>query len=270
MSRSPRPWAAAAAAVSLVALASCTTVQQPEKPATATAPVACQVVFDAGSSGTRLYVYARQGAGWTEHAGPRTDALADPVRQIRGKRHADIDTVTTNVVEQLNRVRFDGPMRTDGKPEWTAFDWPTRCRISDAMVLATAGMRIAEQEDPQRSRELWSGLQRKLQQRLGAGVRVQARTLTGFEVGLYAWLAVREARADSRFGIAEMGGASAQVSFPCPQCDPTDDAVRTVTVKGQPLRFYSYSFLGLGQDEGTKTLGLADSCCWGAALKQAG
>jgi hypothetical protein len=164
----------------------------------------------------------------------RTDALADPVRQIRGKRHADIDIVTTNGVEQLNRVR------------------------------------IAEQEDPQRSRELWSGLQRKLQQRLGASVRVQARTLTGFEEGLYAWLAVREARADSRFGIAEMGGASAKVSFPCPQCDPTDDAVRTVTVKCQPLRFYSYSFVGLGQDEAPKTLGLADSCRWGAALKRAG
>jgi hypothetical protein len=260
------------AALGLAALlASCesprpTAAQQ--APASTTVP--CQLVFDAGSSGTRLYIYAKQGARWTEHAGPRTDALADPVRQIRGKTHADIESVTSNVVDQLQRVQQDGPARADGKPQWQAFNWPARCQVTDAMVLATAGMRIAEQENPQRSRELWASLQRKLQARLGAGVRVQARTLTGFEEGLFAWLAVRESRPDNRFGIAEMGGASSQVTFPCAQCDARDDAVRTVRVKGQPVRFYSYSFLGLGQDEAPKTLGMAPACTYGAALRQAG
>jgi hypothetical protein len=253
----------------LAAVAGCSSLP-PTPPSIAPGTVACQVVFDAGSSGTRLYLYAKNGAQWTEHPGPRTGALADPVRQIRGKTHADIDAVTSDVMAQLERIRTAGPAASNGRPEWPAFDWPSRCTVTDAMVLATAGMRIAEQEDPARSRELWSTLQRKLQERMGNGVRVSARTLTGFEEGLFAWLAVREQRPDQRFGIAEMGGASSQVTFPCPGCDPTDDAVRTVQIKGHPVQMYSYSFLGLGQDEAPKTLGMAPSCSYGAALTQAG
>jgi hypothetical protein len=242
----------------------------PTAPAAALPVGSCQIVFDAGSSGTRLYIYQRTAEGWKEHAGPRTSALADPVRQIRGKTHADIEAVTTDVVAQLERVRAPGPVRANGRPEWAAFDWPSQCKVTHASVLATAGMRIAEHESAARSQELWGSLQRKLSARVGAGVTVSARTLTGFEEGLYAWLAVRETRADNRFGIAEMGGASSQVAFPCPSCDARDDAVRTVLVKGQPVPFYSYAFLGLGQDEAPKTLGMPSACAYGVGQKQVG
>jgi hypothetical protein len=233
-------------------------------------PGSCQIVFDAGSSGTRLFIYQRTPEGWKEHPGPRTSALADPIRQIRGKSHADIGAVTSDVVAQLDKVRTAGPLRPNGRPEWAAFDWSTHCKVTHASVLATAGMRLAEQQNAERSRELWGSLRRKLSERLGQGVDVTARTLTGFEEGLYAWLAVRETRSGGRFGIAEMGGASSQVAFPCPSCDVADDAVRTVTIKGQPVRFYSYSFLGLGQDEAPRALGMPSSCAHGIALKQPG
>jgi GDA1/CD39 (nucleoside phosphatase) family len=242
----------------------------PGGPTDSAARVACQIVFDAGSSGTRLYLYAKRGDTWTEHAGPKTLALADPVRQIRGKVHADIDDVTTQVVAQLDRIAQAGPPDSKGQPEWAAFDWAKQCRVTDAMVLATAGMRIAEHENALQSQALWSSLQSKLQARVGPGVRVAARTLTGFEEGLFAWLAVRDGRGDSRFGIAEMGGASAQVTFPCPDCDAADDAVRLVRVQGAPLQMYSYSFLGLGQDEAPKTLGQPASCAYGIGLTQPG
>jgi hypothetical protein len=67
-----------------------------------------------------------------------------------------------------------------------------------------------------------------------------------------------------------MGGASTQVTFPCAGCDPSDDAVRMVQVEGRPLQIYSYSFLGLGQDEAPRTLGMADACAYGAALRFSG
>jgi hypothetical protein len=124
-------------------------------------------------------------------------------------------------------------------------------------------MRIAEQEHREQSRVLWETLNRKLQARLGPDVVVTTRTLTGFEEGLYAWLAVAESRPDLRFGIAEMGGASTQVTFPCSACDAKDDAVRSIYVRGQPLAMYSYSFLGLGQDEAPKTIGQPAACAYG-------
>lgn len=250
------------------ALAACSSWpgSEPKTPLAA-GPTECQIVYDAGSSGTRLFIYEKTAVGWTEHAGPKTSALADPVRQIRGRTHADVDAVAQEVVAQLDVMRQAGPLDSKGKPAWKAMDWTARCRISQAMVLATAGMRVAEQENREQSRLLWQSVKAKLATRLGPFVQVTARTLTGFEEGLYAWLAVRDGRAgDTRFGIVEMGGASAQVAFPCPGCEPGDDAVRVLRLDGRALTFYSYSFLGLGQDEAPKVLGVPPACAYGVKL----
>ena len=37
----------------------------------------CHIIFDAGSKGTRLYVYQRTDTGWLKHRGPKTVALAE-------------------------------------------------------------------------------------------------------------------------------------------------------------------------------------------------
>lgn len=213
----------------------------------------CHVIYDAGSSGTRLYIYQQQGDGWLSHEGPKVSALADPVREIRGKTWQDAPAVTEEVVAALNAVRKNGPLK-NGKPKWQAFDWKQQCNLQSASVLATAGMRIAEQENRERANQLWDMMAARLSKEVGAGVKVDTRTLTGFEEGLYAWLALRDEQSSNHYGIAEMGGASAQVTFPCDDCDNSHNAVRTVLVKGQPVKMYSYSFLGLGQDEASKTL----------------
>ncbi len=234
----------------------------------------CQIVYDAGSSGTRLYVYEQQGSSWKEHVGPKVSALADPVREFRGRHWSDRDVVNAEVIQALDQMRQDGPVDDKGQPAWTAFDWRDACRITSARVLATAGMRLAEQQQRERSQALWSDLSQRLQQaltqQLGYRVPVEARTLTGFEEGLYAWLAVRQATGREDFGIAEMGGASSQVTFPCPRCSGGDDAVRRVRIGKRMQRMYSYSFLGLGQDEAPQVLGVAPACAYGVGASQAG
>jgi len=118
-------------------------------------------------------------------------------------------------------------------------------------------MRLAEQKYPERSRRLWSAVIQPLRQMLesdkmkhllGSDVQVHARTLTGFEEGLYAWLALRDAKKKDNFGIIEMGGASAQIAFPCEQCE---DAL-PVTIGGTTRKLFSYSFLGAGSTEAYK------------------
>jgi len=221
----------------------------------------CQIVYDAGSSGTRLYVYQQQGDDWITHPGPKVAALADPVREIRGKTWSDHKAVLNEVVGALELIKQDGPLDSDGKPKWPAFDWSTDCQLDSVQVLATAGMRIAEQSERQRSAKLWKKLKRKLRKKLG-DVMIDTRTLTGYEEGLYAWISVRQTQPNNHFGIVEMGGASSQVTFPCPECD----AAQTIIVNGKPVPIYSYSFLGLGQDEASKTLGMRASCAYGAGL----
>lgn len=232
----------------------------------------CHAIYDAGSSGTRLYLYQQtaamqQGGQWLSHEGPKVAALADPVREIRGKTWADVGSVTDEVVQALEDLRQDGPLKK-GKPEWQGFDWQAECQLQSVRVLATAGMRIAEQENRQRSAELWQMLKQKLQQTVGGNVQVDTRTLTGYEEGLYAWLALQDSNRDNAYGVAEMGGASSQVTFPCTACDNSHDAVRKVLVDGQAIKIYSYSFLGLGQDEAPKTLAFPKTCAYGVGLQQ--
>ena len=214
----------------------------------------CHVVFDAGSSGTRLYIYRQSGSGWVRHDGPKTGALADPVRSRRGKTMADAGDVTADIVALLDDWFDEGPPKKSGSPKWLAFDWWSLCRVESASVYATAGMRLAELEYPDKAEKIWAMLNRRLSNRLD--MEVTTRTLSGFEEGLFAWLAVREGQADGQFGVAEMGGASAQVTLPCDSCEDS----RPVTVQGRELRIYSGSYLGLGQDEMWKKLVNRSAC----------
>lgn len=244
--------------VSLAVIASCSPSDTRPKNLSS-----CHIIYDAGSSGTRLYIYEKRDNNWLEHQGPKVSALADPVREIRDKTQQDIDTVTTEIVDALEAIKDNGPADNTGKPKWPAFDWQSQCRVDSAKVYATAGMRLAEHENREASAALWQSLKQKLTAKLGAAIDIDTRTISGYEEGLYTWLTVRSSKSDNNFGIAEMGGASAQITFPCASCSPWDN-VRTVMVKGNPVKIYSYSFLGLGTDEAPKTLGMPPTCAYGA------
>lgn len=217
----------------------------------------CRIIFDAGSSGTRLYIYEK-GTGvdtWIEHEGPKVEALADPVREIRGKKWSNMEEVVQTVPKALDLIKTTSP-------NWKAFDWEKNCTITSASVLATAGMRMAEQQEPEKSRILWNNVKKALSQKIGNNVPVYARTLTGFEEGLYAWLSVYQLRkGQPNFGIAEMGGASAQVAFSCNNCPGS----RKIFIGGgQAINIFSYSFLGLGGDVASEIFGVTPECAYAA------
>ncbi len=244
--------------VVLLFLGACT--RQVEPDSTTTGLPGCHIIYDAGSTRTRLYVYQQTDIGWLKHAGPKVGALADPVRNIRGKTMADAGVVVDDIVTALESIRSDGPGNKKGKPKWPAFDWRKQCNVKAVSVYATAGMRLAGQMDSQGSEVLWKLLNKRLS--AAVGMDVTTRTLSGFEEGLYAWLATRESQDDDDFGIAEMGGASMQIIFPCPQCE----TARQVRVRDHQMAIYSYSFLGWGQDEAWKKFGSSKACKRGAGI----
>ncbi|WP_115720250.1 nucleoside phosphatase [Gallaecimonas mangrovi] len=224
---------------------------------------ACQMVFDAGSSGTRLYLYQATGHGWREFAGPTSPALADPVRGINGQTADDIPKVAKALGDSIKAFRHNGPKGKEGKPAWHGYDWQHRCALKSVSVLATAGMRLAEQQQLGLSQVLWMAVRQQVQFAVGPKVRVKARTISGFEEGLYGWLSLTKAKKTLNIGMVEMGGASSQVAFPCLYCRHDDDAIRQIQIDGKTLPFYSYSFLGLGQDEAAKVYKLPKRCQYG-------
>jgi len=236
----------------------CTTLNRRAVPAADISP--CHVIYDAGSSSTRLFIYQHTSSGWVKHSGPKTAALADPVRGIRGKTLADTPAVVDDIVTALDDIRNIGPPAKNGKPGWPGFDWKERCRVESVMVLGTAGMRLAEQIDRVATDALWS----LLNQRLGSALErpVITRTLSGYEEGLFAWLAIREGLDNDNFGVAEMGGASLQITFPCARCEGS----KMVRVKDRVVSVFSHSFLGWGQDEAWKKFGHSPACAHAAGL----
>ncbi len=219
----------------------------------------CYIMYDAGSSGTRLFIYQKIGEGWLEHEGPKVGALATPIRQANGK----LGEVTDSVVNALDDMKERG-VDNSGKELWKAFDWQTQCsKVVSAKVYATAGMRIAEQNDSAASKALWAMLEQQLKvkmEKVGYAVEIDVRTISGYEEGLYAWLAVRKEEEKGDFGIVEMGGASSQITFPCSRCALADDAVNSIRIGGEQHRLYSYSFLGVGKEEAVKVFGMAPAC----------
>lgn len=226
-----------------------------------TTALPCYIVYNAGSSGTRLFIYQQTAAGWVTHRGPQTGALADPVRAIRGKTMADAADVVGRIVNSLEGMRQDGPVNKNGEPAWRAFDWPAQCDVKAAAVYATAGMRLAEKRDPAASGVLWKLLNDRLGNALG--MKVTTRTISGYEEGLFAWLAIGEGRKDNNFGIAEMGGASVQITFPCDDCE----GAGLVRAGAHRVALYSDSFLGWGQDEAWKKFQPLPACERGVGLR---
>ena len=123
----------------------CTSPVKRSQPGDAAA--ACYIIYDAGSSATRLFIYQEAATGWLKHTGPQTDALSDPVRRNRGKSMSDANTVIADLLIALDDIRRNGPPGKDGIPRWPAFDWQTRCSVKGAAVYASAGMRLAEYQD---------------------------------------------------------------------------------------------------------------------------
>ena len=245
--------------LTLVLAAACTTPQEKVQPGDNVSD--CHIIYDAGSSATRLFVYQETATGWLKHKGPETDPLSDPIRRNRGKSLSDVNVVIANVLIALDDIRRDGPPDRNGETQWFAFDWRSQCNIQSAAVYATAGMRLAERQDARNSGLLWKRLNERLGEKLG--MNVTTRTLSEYEEGLYAWLALREIKSDGDFGVAEMGGVSLQVTFPCPSCDN----VRQVRVKDEIMPVFSHSFIGWGQDEAWKKYRNINACSRGAALK---
>lgn len=219
----------------------------------------CRAVLDAGSSGTRLYMYEDVNGAWVEHEGPKVEALADPIRGIRGKKWADIVPTGFAIASTLEQMKKDGPLNAKGKPAWKGFDWAQACTLRSVSVYATAGMRLAEQEHPRESGLAWGMVKGLIKNRVPAEVQVQTKTLSGFEEGLFAWMSLNASGKGGDFGLAEMGGASSQITFPCADCA---DA-QTVKIGGAPVKMFSYSFLGLGGDEAVNTLKMQPVCAFG-------
>lgn len=190
----------------------------------------CIAVVDAGSTGSRLHIYAYD---LDSNNSPRA------INEVFSKRvqpgFSTIGTDQSTVNHYLKNLFADTPN--------------ANMRV---YFYATAGMRLL-------SNEKQLAYYDKLKQWFSTQSQWQlasAKTIKGTEEGLYGWLAVNYelgtlVSSDKPLtGVLDTGGASVQITFPVSNSQNIADEDKVeIDIYGKHIQLFSHSFLGLGQIE---------------------
>lgn len=210
--------------------------------ASQTSTLAYEAVIDAGSSGTRLYLYKTERDSQGLLVSLLYDYEPDALKGLSS--HA-------------NQPELAGPSEIG--PLLSGLDEFLKMHAIDhravmVSVLATAGMRLVK---PQVASLIYQSVSHEIARR--GFISRQVGTTTGQQEGIYAWLDVNYLKGHLRdgqttVGIVEVGGASAQVALAVRPADWLGDAVKRVRVAGREYDVLSVSYLGLGQNEARQAM----------------
>ncbi len=197
----------------------------------------CEAIVDVGSSGSRLYIYAK-------NSGQNVWQVAFSKKITPGLSSVSVDHVD-EYLNQLIQMKPSKPMPIS--------------------VYGTAGMRLL----PQLQQQLRYQAVTTWFEQHSEWILKQARTITGQEEGVYAWFAVQEELGalgkplKDLNAVIEIGGASAQVSIPISPREarrlPAQD-VYPVRWGNQVTFVWSHSYLGLGINEVEKQFSDVTQC----------
>lgn len=189
----------------------------------------CIAVVDAGSTGSRLHIYAYD----------LQDNNPVQIKELFSKRVqpgiATIGLNSASINQYLSQLFAETPEKN-----------------MPVYFYATAGMRLLSYESQHAfyvAIKEWFATQPEWQ-------LMDAKTITGQEEGVYGWLAVNYGLGTlvsldkPLVGVMDMGGASTQVTFPIigPQTMDNHSNVE-IDVYGRHIQLFVHSFLGLGQNE---------------------
>jgi len=207
------------------------------------------VAIDAGSSGSRIYVYR-----W-----PTSKTNLDDFTKV--EREA---IYSEEVTPGISADNGQGIQQLQTLVNLAKRAIPSNIDISTIPIYlgATAGMRII---DSNYENEVMKSIQDILSTSGFQFTNDMARTISGKEEGIYDWLVANYLYNDGNFpslnsayGALDLGGASTQISFPIPSSMPTT-SLRGSSVEEEesfPLRIdnveyplYTQSFLYYGVDQ---------------------
>ncbi|KAF5615954.1 golgi apyrase [Fusarium tjaetaba] len=223
------------------------------------------VILDAGSSGTRVYIYK-----WKNHAKATKDASAAELRslpKIKLKENKKIHPGVSSFAEKPAQI---GPDHLQQLID-IALDEVPDSKISDTPVylMATAGMRLLPK--PQQSallKSMCTYLQSNTKFIL-PDCDAHIQVISGETEGLYGWIAANyllggfdhpeehdHGKNHHTYGFLDMGGASAQIAFAPNATESAKHAddlkiVRMRTLDGSPSEYkvFTATWLGFGANQ---------------------
>ena len=185
------------------------------------------VVIDAGSTGSRLFVYDY--APTASGALPKVTLLATRKDATPLAEFAAHPAAAAGAIARLLDVNH----------------MDAAVKKAPVYLLATAGMRLIAQ--PAQA-AIYAAINVYLKENTDFSPGLVG-TITGRQEGLFDWLAVNYARGTllsyHTYGVLDMGGASTEIAY---QTDFKHANMPPVVLAGVRLYTQSHSFLGLGQD----------------------
>uniref|UniRef100_A0A0R3TXX2 Ectonucleoside triphosphate diphosphohydrolase 5 n=1 Tax=Rodentolepis nana TaxID=102285 RepID=A0A0R3TXX2_RODNA len=204
------------------------------------------IIVDAGSSGSRLFVYCI----------PARKVGDDPLPTITLCLDAEGNPLTKKVKPGLSSFSSDPSSVQSyihGLLSFAAKNIPKQYHsITPVYILATAGMRFLSQSDQD---AIWSYVQSTVKREFHFNFENSwAQTVTGFYEALYGWITVNYLLGNfaeplkPTVGMLDMGGASMQIAYEVPpELNPPEDLILPFTIGGtRTHNVYVMTFLGYG------------------------
>ncbi|TDZ27597.1 Golgi apyrase [Colletotrichum trifolii] len=223
------------------------------------------IIFDAGSSGTRLYVYK-----WKDHAKAIKHASVEESQSLPKIKLQKVEKVQPGVSSFAKKPDDVGPEHLQSLVDIALKHVPEK-KVPDTpvYVMATAGMRLlSDQQQRALLRNMCSYLQGNTRFSL-PDCNTNIQVISGETEGLYGWLATNyllggfdhpdkhnHGKGHHTYGFLDMGGASAQIAF-APNITEAerhaDDLklVRLRTMDGSSIehRVFTATWLGYGANQ---------------------
>ena len=217
-----------------------------------------EAVIDAGSSGTRIFLYEVIPGDY-----PLVTLLSESEFSVTpsGKKEDGLNNYIIPRYPDLMQEACDDvikPLLDNIRNTIQERDINPQTVIVN--LFATAGMRYTQKHFGAEIVEHFYQVVKNYIKQSGftAG---EIRTCNGnHEEGLWTWINLNDTHRDifrsqnPPLGVIEVGGSSAQLSFPILNCKPDDDIIHSVKINNKEFIVYCKTYLGLGQDDARKKM----------------
>ncbi|MCJ1275692.1 Golgi apyrase [Puttea exsequens] len=228
------------------------------------------IIFDAGSSGTRLHIYRWLNGDAARQAASPKQLLSLPALETKSKWTKKTHPGISTFAEKIDRVGPDHLQELLQKarkviPDEVAQETPV-------FLLATAGMRLLPEAQRNSLLDEICSFTRANTNFLLPDCDVHIKVISGEVEGLYGWVAANyllgafdtpkdlaQAGNHHTYGFLDMGGASAQLAFAPNTTEAERHAndlklmrMRTVDGTAAEYRVFTTTWLGFGVNEARK------------------
>jgi apyrase len=223
------------------------------------------LIIDAGSSGSRIYIYC-----WKPAEANGIPWVAAPAQQGERPWMETVDYKLSDVSSDSDADKSLEPL--------TEY---AREKIGDALgqtrlhLMATGGMRRKSDADQDKTLDY---VRKHLEKKFGSASTVTSTVISGKKEALYGWIAVnylmgflkeKDGNLSPTMGILELGGASTQIAFASSDVPPQvrlgskDEGLATLQWGKTAYQIYVRSLPDWGQDEALKKIDKAHkSACY--------